>query len=68
MFFVPSRWVAEFVKPDWSRFKYFLPTTAQDLTLERWDMVKGYLSGEEAAADWADDWPQDILVKWGGGS
>src|SRR5207247_3894884 len=25
LFFVPSRWVAEFVKPDWSRFRYFLP-------------------------------------------
>ena len=65
IFFVPSRWVAEFVKPDWSRFMYFLPTTAQDLTLERWDLVKGFLSGDKVAIDWANDWPKNKLVKWG---
>ena len=65
IFFVPSRWVAEFVKPDFSRFRYFLPTSAKDLTVERWDVVKGYLAGEKAAVDWAKDWPRDKLVKWG---
>ena len=65
VFFVPSRWVAEFVKPDWSRFMYFMPTTAKDLTFEHWDIVKGYLAGERDAVDWANDWPQDKLVKWG---
>ena len=65
IFFVPSRWVAEFVKPDWTRSMYFLPITAQELTLERWDMVRGYLSGEENARVWANDWPEDKLVKWG---
>ena len=65
VFFVPSRWVAEFVKPDFSRFVYFLPTTAQDLTLERWDLVQGFLSGDKSAIDWANDWPQEKLVKWG---
>jgi hypothetical protein len=29
VFFVPSRWVAEFVKPDFTRFMYFLPTKAK---------------------------------------
>ena len=65
VFFVPSRWVAEFVKHGWSRFMYFLPTTAKDLTFERWDVVNGYLSGEESAIEWANAWPQDKLVKWG---
>ena len=65
VFFVPSRWVAEFVKPDWSQFMYFLPTTAQDLTLERWDLVQGFLAGAETAVDWAKNWPQEKLVKWG---
>ena len=68
VFLVPSRWVTEFVKPGWSRFRYFLPATAKDLTCERWDVVKGYLSGEKAAADWANDWPQEKLVRWGPGS
>ena len=65
IFFVPSRWVAEFVKPDWSRFMYFLPTTAQDLTLDRWDLVQGFLAGERFASDWANDWPENKLVRWG---
>ncbi len=65
IFFVPSRWVAEFVKPGWSRFLYFLPISAQSLTLERWDLVKGYLAGDTAAKKWARNWPEDKLVKWG---
>ena len=66
VFFVPSRWVAEFVKPGWKRFMYFLPSTVTDDTLNRWDLVKGYLTGEKTATDWAKDWPEDRLVKWGG--
>jgi len=65
IFFVPSRWVAEFVKPDWSRYMYFLPSSVQDITLNRWDLVKGYLSGEKSAIEWANEWPENKLVKWG---
>ena len=65
VFFVPSRGVAEFVKPDWSRFMYFLPVTAYDLTHERWDLVKGYVASEQSAITWANDWPQHLLPKWG---
>jgi len=67
VFFVPSRWVAEFVKPDWNLFLYFLPTTAQQLTEERWDLnlVQGYLSGQADAIAWANDWPEHLLCKWG---
>ena len=65
VFFVPSKWVAEFVKANWGRFMYFLPITVTNITLNRWDLVKGYLSGDEAAIDWANDWPEDKLVKWG---
>ena len=64
-FFVPSLWVANFVKSGWSRYMYFLPTTAKDLTYERWDLVKSFLAGEKIATDWANDWPEDKLVKWG---
>ena len=65
IYFVPSRWVAEFVKPDWSRFTYFLPRSAENLTAERWDLVRGYLDGEAEAIKWANDWPEEQLVKWG---
>ncbi len=65
VFFVPSQWVAKFVKPNWSRFMYFLPTTAQELTYERWDILSSYLNGEQTAINWANDWPIKKLVKWG---
>ena len=64
-YLVPSRWVAEFVKPDWSRYMYFLPSSASDLTAERWDLVLGYMAGEPEAILWATSWPESRLVKWG---
>ncbi len=65
VFFVPSLWVANFVKSDWSRFMYFLPKAAEDITLERWDILQGYLANDESAIKWANDWPEEKLVKWG---
>jgi len=47
---------------------YFLPKTAENLTLDRWDLVRGYLAGELEAIEWAKDWPEDQLVKWGAAS
>jgi hypothetical protein len=64
VFFVPSRWVANFVKPDWSRHMYFLPMRATALTRERWDLVQGYLAGDPQAIAWANDWPRHVLVPW----
>ena len=65
VFFVPSRWVAEFVKPDFSRHLYFLPVTAQKLTEERWDLVKAYLANNDEAKEWAVAWPKELLCQWG---
>lgn len=65
VFFVPSQWVAKFVKPDWSRFMYFLPKTVEDITYERWDILAGYLKGDINSIKWAKNWPKDRLVKWG---
>jgi hypothetical protein len=65
VFFVPSRWVAEFVKPGWSMCRYFLPTTVKDLTVERWDLVQGFLAGDKIAIEWSNSWPKDKLVEWG---
>jgi hypothetical protein len=44
---------------------YFLPTTAEKLTCERWDLVRDYLAGDSKATEWANAWPQELLVKWG---
>ncbi len=68
IFFVPSIWVAKFVKPDWSRFMYFLPKAVEDITLERWDIISKYLEGDKDAIEWANNWPEDRLVKWGTGT
>ncbi len=65
VFFVPSRWVAEFVKPNWGRFMYFLPSSVIDLTQERWDLVSSYLLRDSDALAWAVDWPESRLTKWG---
>lgn len=67
VFFVPSRWVSEFVKADWKMFLYFLPATAEIevLTKNRFDRVQQYLAGEQAGLDWANAWPEDQLIKWG---
>nr|WP_315597684.1 hypothetical protein [uncultured Cupriavidus sp.] len=67
VFFVPSRWVAEFVKPGWKMFLYFLPATAEieALTKNRFDLVQQYLAGQSAALEWVNAWPEDKLIKWG---
>ena len=70
VFFVPSKWVADFVKPTFSRKTYFLASKTdfqlvKDLTFDRWDLVKKYLNGDKEAIDWANNYPEDILVKWG---
>lgn len=43
-------------------------STAQDQTLERWDLVQAFLAGDKVAIDWANDWPQGKLVKSGSAS
>lgn len=65
VFFVPSRWVAEFVKADFSRFVFFLPVTAAEITNERWDIVNGYLANDAESIKWANAWPKEKLVQWG---
>jgi hypothetical protein len=71
VFFVPSKWIADFVKPDFSRKLYYLSSKTNDLkaieelTMERWDLVESYLKGEQNAIDWANNYPIEKLVKWG---
>ena len=57
--------MAQFVKPSFRRGMYFLPRKAEDITLERWDLVKSYLNGEKKAIEWATTWQEEKLVRWG---
>ena len=71
VFFVPSEWVAKFVKPEFSMHNYYLSSKTNNLeaiekkTLERWDLVKAYLKGDQMAIDWANNWPENELARWG---
>ena len=46
VFFVPSKWVAEFVLPSWKAFFFFLPSKAKDITLNCWDNILKCLDGD----------------------
>lgn len=65
VFIVPSLWVGDFVKPNFSRKMYFLPSTADPLSRERWDLIESYLAGDEETRGFANTWPEDKLVRWG---
>ena len=71
VFFVPSKWVADFVKPDFSMKLYYLSSKTddlkaiEDLTMERWDLVEKYLKGEQDAIDWAKNYPKETLFRFG---
>lgn len=65
VFIVPSFWVSEFVLPSFGRKVFFLPSTAWDLTEERWDMLEASLDGASQAKEFATNWPEDKLVRWG---
>lgn len=65
VFIVPSLWVGDFVKPNFSRKIYFLPTTADHLAKERWDLLESYLTGDEDTKAHANTWPENELVRWG---
>ena len=65
VFIVPSKWVAEFVKPDFSRKIYFHPSTAWELTKNRWDLISSFLNEDEQRLEIYSTWPEDKLVRWG---
>lgn len=65
VYFVPSKWVAEFVKPNWARFLYFLPGIGADLCRNKWELIPKFLSGDTSVANMASSWPEDKLVRWG---
>jgi hypothetical protein len=65
IFFVPSKWVAEFVKPTFSRKIYFLPMTASSLCKHKWENIRDCLDNKQDAIAFASTWPEDKLVRWG---
>lgn len=40
VFIVPSKWISDFVKPDFTRKVFFLTKEVANLCLERWDYIK----------------------------
>jgi len=65
VFFVPSKWVAEFVKSDWTRYLYYLPISAKELCYEKWDNIKRCLDDDQEVFEYSQSWPEDLLVRWG---
>ncbi len=65
VYIIPSKWVSEFVLPDFTRYMYFLPKEAADLTRNRWDFLEKVLNGEKETINWASKWDDNLLVRWG---
>lgn len=65
VYVVPSKWVADFVKPEWSRKMYFLPKAAADLTRNKWGIIDDVLNGNEEVLKWASKWDDELLIRWG---
>lgn len=64
VYIVPSKWVAEFVKPDFSRKMFFLPIAAADMTRNKWNTLQNILIGDRETIDWASTWDDKILIRW----
>ena len=64
VFIVPSKWVAEFVKPDFTRKLFFLSMAAADLCLERWDYILKTLQNDSKTQQFATTWANE-MVRWG---
>jgi hypothetical protein len=58
VFFVPSLWVASWVKASHSRKRYYLREELADRCRERWDLVRHFLAGSRKAYDWARALPR----------
>lgn len=63
-FIVPSKWVAEFILPGWSRNMFFLPKGAMEVTINKWEYILGALEDNEDILHFASRW-SERLVRWG---
>ena len=65
VYIIPSKWVADFVKPEWSRKIYFLPKAAADVTRNKWETLIKALGENEEILEWASKWDDELLIRWG---
>lgn len=65
VYIIPSLWVSEFVKPEFSRKMYFLPKAAADLTRNKWNILEDALKENEKTFEWASTWDAELLIRWG---
>ena len=65
VYIIPSKWVADFVKPEFSRKMYFLPIAAADLTRNNWKILEKALNKDEEILNWASKWDEKLLIRWG---
>lgn len=68
VYIVPSKWVAEFVKPNFTRKLFFLPKPAADITRNNWELFDKIFDGDVDTLKWASQWDEENLVRWGGPS
>ncbi|HZK07548.1 MAG TPA: hypothetical protein VFC92_05060 [Bacteroidales bacterium] len=65
VYVVPSLWVSEFVKPEFSRKIFFLPKAAADQTRNKWEIIEKIINGDPETKKWASTWDEKVLVRWG---
>lgn len=65
VYIVPSFWVSNFVKPDWGRKMYFLPSSAWGITKNKWELISSCLDNNPETELFSQTWPEDKLVRWG---
>jgi hypothetical protein len=58
VFFVPSLWVGNFVKQDWSRKMYMLRSELWQDCKERWDRIEPYLNEDPETITWSKTIPK----------
>lgn len=62
IFFIPSLWVASYVKPEHSRKMYLLPADAKKYTLNRFDLIDNFLKNGSESNEFINKIP--IEAKW----
>lgn len=75
VYFVPSKWIGNFVKDDFSMNNYFLGTKEEKdfnelikHTKNRFDIIYKILNSSQEGLNWLDYWPTEKLIQWGSNS
>jgi hypothetical protein len=62
VFLVPSLWVADTIRADWTRMIYPLKIECEKLCKERWDLIPKFLAGDPDALAWATTMPPEAKL------